>query len=113
MADVRDITHAIYAINSSAVFHIGAENSADVLDSCTIEWLEGTTPISKADIQTKINELQVEYDAKEYARKRETAYPQLKEFAEAYTEKEIGGDDTKWNEYVTKYNKVRTDNPKE
>ena len=32
---------------------------------------------------------------------------------EAYTEKEIGGDDTKWNEYKTKYNKVRSDNPKE
>ena len=31
---------------------------------------------------------------------------------EAYTEKEIGGDDTKWNEYVAKYNKVRSDNPK-
>jgi len=43
---------------------------------------------------------------------RQQAYPQLKEFAEAYTEKEIGGDNTKWNEYVTKYNKVRTDNPK-
>ena len=27
--------------------------------------------------------------------------------------KEIGGDETKWNEYKTKYNKVRTDNPKE
>jgi hypothetical protein len=37
----------------------------------------------------------------------------LNDFAEAYCEKEIGGDDTKWNEYVTKYNKVRTDNPKE
>jgi hypothetical protein len=34
------------------------------------------------------------------------------EFIEAYTEKEIGGDTTKWDEYVVKYNKVRTDNPK-
>ena len=70
MADIRDINKAIYAINSSAVFHIGAENSADVLDSCTIEWLEGTTPISKADIQTKMDELQAEYDAQSYVRNR-------------------------------------------
>ena len=34
------------------------------------------------------------------------------DFAEAYTEKEIGGDSTKWEAYVTKYNKVRTENPK-
>mgnify|MGYP003148261234 CR=1 FL=1 len=50
---------------------------------------------------------------KTYADKRRLAYPSTKDFMEAYTEKEIGGDDTKWNEYVTKYNKVRTDNPKE
>ena len=31
---------------------------------------------------------------------------------EAYTEKEIGGDSTKWDAYVVEYNKVRTDNPK-
>ena len=48
-----------------------------------------------------------------YAQKRRIEYPSLKEFAEAYCEKEIGGDDTKWNEYKIKYNKVRTDNPKE
>ena len=34
------------------------------------------------------------------------------EFMEAYTEKEIGGSSTKWNAYVTAYNKVRNDNPK-
>jgi hypothetical protein len=44
---------------------------------------------------------------------REIEYPSLKEFAEAYCEKEIGGDSTKWNAYKTAYNKVRTDNPKE
>ena len=32
------------------------------------------------------------------------AYPSLSEFVEAYTEKEIGEDSTKWDAYVTKYN---------
>ena len=44
--------------------------------------------------------------------KRASEYPSLKEFAEAYCEKEIGANTTKWDKYVVKYNKVRTDNPK-
>jgi hypothetical protein len=34
------------------------------------------------------------------------------EFIEAYTEKEILDDSTKWDEYVVKYNEVRSDYPK-
>ena len=81
-------------------------------DINTIEYHNGTTPISKADIEAKVVELQADYDTKQYQRDREVQYPSLKEFAEAYTEKEINGNDTKWIEYKTKYNKVRTDNPK-
>ena len=50
--------------------------------------------------------------AKTYQRKRAVEYPDTATFMEAYTEKEIGGDATKWNAYVTAYNKVRSDNPK-
>ena len=57
--------------------------------------------------------LQAEYDGLAYARARALAYPSLSEFVEAYTEKEIGEDSTKWDAYVTKYNQVREDNPKE
>ena len=63
-------------------------------------------------VDTEIKRLQTEYDSQDYARSREKSYPQLKEFIEAYTEKEIGEDSTKWNAYVIKYNKVRTNNPK-
>ena len=92
----------------------------------TIRWktgVDGNTSISTtvnpqaeltwSAVSAEMDRVQAEYDAQDYARNREITYPQLKEFAEAYTEKEIGGDDAKWNEYVTKYNKVRTDNPKE
>ena len=51
-------------------------------------------------------------DPDEYKYKRLEEYPSILDFVEAYTEKEIGGDTTKWDEYVIKYNKVRTDNPK-
>ena len=57
-------------------------------------------------------ELQAAYDALEYSRNRAKEYPALKEFAEAYCEKEIGEDSTKWDAYVIKYNLVRSNNPK-
>ena len=97
---------AIKAINPDAEYSMFARN----LD--TIKWHNNTPPIPKADIETKMAEIQTDYDNQEYSRKRSIAYPSLKEFAEAYCEKEIGGDTTKWDEYVVKYNKVRTDNPK-
>lgn len=110
MANDIKIIDAILAINSSAEAVV---SGTDIDDSeTTIQWLNSTSEISKADILAKQTELQAEYDALDYARARDISYPNLKEFAEAYTEKEIGGDDTKWNEYKTKYNKVRTDNPK-
>jgi len=98
---------AIVAINPDAKVIIKNE------DLEQIRWLQGTTPISKENIQTKYNELKTDYDAKAYARKRATEYPSVQDFMEAYTEKEIGGDSTKWDAYKTAYNKVRADNPKE
>ena len=51
-------------------------------------------------------------DTRTYAQKRAAEYPSVADFMEAYTEKEIGGDSTKWDAYKTAYNKVRSDNPK-
>ena len=103
---MTDIAKSIKAINPNAEFSVNAE------DYNQITWLNGTTPISKIDIETKQAELQTAYDNNAYARKRAIEYPSTKDFMEAYTEKEIGGNSTKWDAYVTKYNKVRTDNPK-
>jgi len=55
---------------------------------------------------------QLDEEANGYKRKRAAAYPSVVDFMEAYTEKEIGSDSTKWDAYVVNYNKVRTDNPK-
>ena len=103
---MTSIIHAILSINPDAKVSVNAENFEQ------ITWHDGTTPIPKADIEAKMAELQTAYDNQEYARNRAAAYPSLQEFAEAYCEKEIGADTTKWDEYVVKYNKVRTDNPK-
>ena len=68
--------------------------------------------INKVAVAKKQKELKGKYDAKAYARKRQQEYPKLTEFAEAYCEKEIGGDSTKWDAYIIKYNLVRSNNPK-
>jgi len=41
----------------------------------TIEWVEGTAEISKADIDAKKAELETEWTAQEYARNRQAEYP--------------------------------------
>ena len=103
---MSDIAKSIHAINPSAQFKYSNE------DFSTLTWLNGTTPILQSDIEAKQVELRADFVAKQYQRDREFKYPNWQEFAEAYSEKEIGGDTTKWDEYVIKYNKVRTDNPK-
>ena len=76
------------------------------------EWKSGQPQPTKTQIETAHAQWQAEYDAKAYARTRATAYPTVADFMEAYTEKEIGSSSTKWDAYVTAYNKVRSDNPK-
>jgi len=104
--DNKTIAEAILALNPSAQVAVKNDN----VDQIT--WIAGTTPIAKDTILAKQVQLQAAHDALAYKRTRETTYPEFKEFVEAYTEKEIGEDSTKWDAYVTAYNKVRSDNPK-
>tara|TARA_R100000231_G_scaffold81897_1_gene62680 strand:- start:142 stop:399 length:258 start_codon:yes stop_codon:yes gene_type:complete len=47
------IIEAILKINPNAVVNVKGND----INNCEIEWLEGTTPISKADIEAKMAEL--------------------------------------------------------
>ena len=67
---IVEITRAILEINSNAKMTIRGQQ----LDTCTIEWLEGTTPISKADIEAKMNEMS---NKSNYAQQRKNAYPKI------------------------------------
>jgi len=66
-----NVIDAILQINSNAI--VSVEDN----DVNKITWLEDTTPIDIADIQTKIDELQADYDAKDYQRKRASEYPSI------------------------------------
>jgi len=63
------IDKAIFKINPNAEFTY-QDNDID-----SIQWLNGTTPIPKADIEAKMVELQAEYDANQYQRDR--VYPAI------------------------------------
>ena len=63
------IDKAIKKINPNAKFTINTD------DINQITWLNGTTPISKADIEAKMVEVQAEYDANQYQRDR--VYPSI------------------------------------
>jgi len=67
------IIEAILKINPNAQVVVSGSD----INTCKIEWHNETTPISKADIQIKINELQAEYNAEEWKRNRQTEYPKI------------------------------------
>ena len=67
------IIEAILKINPNAVVNVIGNN----IDDCIIEWLEGTTPISKADIEAKMNEMANEPEQSNYAQQRRNAYPEI------------------------------------
>ena len=66
-----NITQAIWRINPEAKFII----RGNTIDG--IEWRGDTSPIAKADIEVKVAEVEAEYDAQEYARKRQREYPAI------------------------------------
>ena len=65
------IIEAILKINPNAVVTVVGCN----IDTCEIQWLEGTTPISKADIEAKMNKMANEPEESTYAEQRRNAYP--------------------------------------
>ena len=74
------VDHAIRAINPDAKFAVFDGFGSDSINTCTIEWHEGTAEISKSDIKAKLIELEAEYNAQDYARKRQEEYPPMEDY---------------------------------
>lgn len=81
MANDINIIEAIASINPDA--------EATVYDNDYDKIIWTTTPISKTEIQTKVNELQAKYDAKEYQRKRKAEYPTIEECVHAILDNDL------------------------
>ena len=99
------IIEAIQKINPNAVVTV----RGDDINTCEIEWLNGTTPIPKADIEAKMVEVQAEYDANQYQRDRATAYPTIQEQLDMQYWDNVNGTTT-WEDAIAK---VKADNPKD
>ena len=67
------IAKAILKINPSAEVVV----RGDDINTCEIEWHNGTTPIPKADIEAKMNEMANEPEQSNYAQQRKNAYPKI------------------------------------
>jgi hypothetical protein len=76
------ILEAIEAINSNAKVVVRGND----IDSCEIEWLEGTSEISKEDIKAKISSM-------EYISKRQVEYPPIGEQLDMIYRAGQGGDE--------------------
>lgn len=72
MKNIEKILKAISKINPDAEMCI----RGDDIDTCTIEW-SNTAPISKADIEAKMNEMANEPEQSAYAEQRRNAYPAI------------------------------------
>ena len=96
------ILKAILKINANAKVAIRGND----INTCEIEWHNGTTPISKADIEAKMVEVQADYDAKQYQRDR--VYPSIGDQLDMQYKDLLNGTTT-WKDAVAK---VKSDNPK-
>ena len=79
------IVDAILKINPNAQVVVRGRD----INTCEIEWHNGTTPIPKADIEAKMVEVQAEYDAEEWKRNRQAEYPSIDDCIHALLD---GGD---------------------
>ena len=78
-------------------------------DGTIIKWLTPDVPQpSEADIQAKMDEYKIEWDAQEYARNRASAYPSTGDQLDMQYHDQLDGTTT-WKDAVAK---VKSDNPK-
>ena len=72
MTSMLKIYNAIKSINSNANVSVRGTS----LEDCEIEW-GNITPIPKADIEAKMNEMANEPEQSNYAQQRRNAYPEI------------------------------------
>ena len=68
---MTDVIRAIKSINPNAEVSVGGNHVND------FTWHNGTTPIPKADIEAKMNEMANEPEQSKYAEQRRNAYPPI------------------------------------
>ena len=84
-------------------------NAQWVLRGDTLEWLDSNqTQPTQSEIDAEIVKLQAEYDAQEYARKRQAEYPPMADYLDAI----VKGDETQKQKYIDDCKAVKEKYPK-
>jgi hypothetical protein len=74
----------IYPITRyDAIFSLVGGQLTGCLDGTNIDYADGQTPPSDAEIDAEIKRLQEEWDSQEYARNRQAEYPTIAELTVA------------------------------
>jgi hypothetical protein len=94
MINKPDILDAIISLQPD--YKVSVNNSNDK-ENFEVEWYD-YTPISKADIQAKYDELITKYNNSDYARKRKLEYPSLEDQLDYIYHNGI----TKWKSDIVK-----------
>lgn len=96
------IIDAILEIDAKAQVSVVGEN----IDTAVLTW--SSSEISRADIKTKMTELQTQYDNNKYQRDREIAYPSIQDQLDMQYHDKINGTTT-WQDAIAK---VKSNHPK-
>ena len=99
------IIDAIMAINSTAEVVVRGTD----IDTCEIEWLNGTAEISKADIKTKMDELATINTRNQ---KRIIGYGSIGDQLDMLYKDIVAGKVDATGEWAKMIKKVKDDNPK-
>ena len=100
------VIKAILSINPNAEASVSGKN----ID--TVQWHNGTTPISKSDIEAKMAELKTAYDNNKYQRDRAISYKELKEQLDLLYHDMVADKGDKTGEWFKHIKAVKDANPK-
>jgi len=96
------IIDAILEIDAKAQVSVVGEN----IDTAVLTW--SSSEISRADIKTKMAELQTQYDNNQYQRDRADSYPSIQDQLDMQYWDKVNSTTT-WQTAIAK---VKSDNPK-
>jgi hypothetical protein len=99
------VAEALSSLRPLSQYAVGSDGSINWID--TVQ-----TQPTQSQIDAEIVRLQVQYDALEYARKRQPEYPPLTDLADALYH-QSKGDETKLTAYLAKCEAVKQKYPKE
>ncbi len=95
-----------------AIYLLVGGNISGASDGSEVNYLDGQTPPTEEAIQTKLAELQSDYDSKNYARNRQAKFPNEHDLLIALWEKVIEDRPESANSLQAIREQIKSDNPK-